>query len=1299
LWFLQQLDPESIAYNTTNLLQFTGGVDHRVMEQAINEVIRRHEPLRTVFPNISGQPVQVIHPFTPISLPLIELSDCPPDEHSHAILKYSREIADKPYHLQDEFPFRYALLNFGPEKDILLLCTHHIASDAWSREVLVNDLLNYYGSLLEEGTVPYPELSCSYSDYALWQREWLSEETLATFINHWKQILPGELPVLTLPTDQGRAMMQTFKGKRHIFNFTTALNTQLKKICRDEQITLFQIHVTAFAILLMKYSGQEDIIIGCPFANRPIPELDPLFGLFVNTLPIRLDLSGNPQLRDFITQVRRVMFDAFTWQAAPFEAVVSAIAPERDLSRTPIFQVAINMKNIPKRNLTNKSSTIEVSSVIREDIPAPFDLSLEFMETEGSFQPIFHYNADLFQTDTIQRLAAHYQNILTCIVYNLDQQLSSMEMITPFERRKVLYDWNETRMDFPSVCVPDLVTDQVNKTPDSIAVVCNDTSLTYRELEEQANQLAHYLQQRGVNRKSRVGIFLKRSENSIIALLAILKAGAAYVAIDLAYPSERIAYVLAEVKPSVVVTQKSLLHLLPENNACLCLDTEKSSIESCSRISPKTNGSSYDPMYIIYTSGSTGRPKGSINVHRGVVNYLTYAKKQFEFTTEDSIIQLTSLSFDASIYEIFMPLTCGATVYMMDDAQMRDPDYIQQAILDHQVSYISCVPTMFRGLCESALKTTFRQHNLRLALIAGEALLKSDIDLARKAYGEYMRIINLYGPSECSIIHTCYEVPSPPKTDQPIMPIGKPIGNARAYVLDKTMRPVPPGITGELCVGGTGVGLGYLAQPDLTAEYFLEDPFYPGERMYRTGDLVRQLPDGCLTFVGRRDNQIKIRGYRVELGEIETIIRAYPGIRDAAVLYRKENSQDILSAFFTLYQDQTDEIIDGLKRYLKERLPFYMIPNVFLVIPEMPLTSTGKIDRIALDSRTTDLQINRRIAPRTEKEKTLVNLWEQVLDIEQVGVTDNFFELGGHSLLGVRLLSLIQDQFGVSIPLLLLFKEGTVEALATYLDSQNNQPHSQGIIALKVNPEVSRVYILSPAIYMDPLIHYLGMNYSVFGLFPYLDGKENYTGSVQTVAQIYYQCLTHFDPDGPYHLIGHSANGSFALELSRLLRRNGKQVAFLCMLDAYPPKARHPISQFERYKYHLSRFGKQNLQGKIQYINAAIRQIVNRWRLSAEEHAASMAHQIVGKELEGVRILFKNYHADPYDGPVTLFRAKDIPEIVTWDPLDKWQSILTGALEIVPINGDHITILAEPNVKQLAREIHARITNPPKIAS
>lgn len=1286
MWFLQQLDPLSNAYNSNNLIKFTGGIHTTALEKALNLILARHEPLRTLYPNENGSPIQVVQPVEHFNLSIEDLSTTPTTLKERTLREAIARIADLPYDLQNGPIVRAALFHLAPDEDVFFVGTHHIGSDGWTRRILLNELLEAYSCYVEDREPNLTPLAIQYTDYAAWQREWMSSDTLAAYLTHWKEMLPAELPELELPTDHPRPHSQSYRGARLDVDLSADLIARISEFCRNERITRFHFHLAVFAILLMRYSGQEELLIGCPFANRSLREVEQLIGLFINTLPLHLNLTNDPSIRDLLDQARRVSLEAFTWQALPFEALVAELSPQRDLSRTPIYQVSINMRNLPGR-LPDSVGETKVALLTREALPTPLDLSLEFEEVDGQLSAYLQYNADLFDENTIRRMAAHYLNLAGELLEHPDERVSSLRMLSPQEwSAQVSTPW-DTVAEFPQDCLHTLVARQAARTPHRAAVEFNGRELTYHQLDQQANRLANYLLRKGLQPGSIVALFLPRFEKCIVAELAILKTGCTFMPLEITLPAERLSTILADAAPAVILASAGSAVRIPESYRPVCTDIDSREIDTCNSNPPETGIDPGTRCYLMYTSGSTGKPKGVLNVHRGVVNYLTYMVRTLHLNHQDRILQHTALSYDASVLEIFSMLLCGGTVVMLDEDHMSHPDRIVHAMREQGITLLKAVPTLLRAICESAQLIGVNDFHLRYLISVGEVLLKNDVDLFHRALGTDFKIVNQYGPTECSGIYTNYLVPDQVFKDEiSSVPIGKPMSNNRIYILDKYLHPVPQGIPGECYLAGVGVGVGYLNQPELTAAVFLPDPFHPGGKMYRTGDIVRRLTDGNLVFIGRKDNQVKLRGYRVELSEIEAVLAEFPGVRDAAVHVWKKERNEILAAFITLSGSPPQDFIDSLKKYLEKRLPFYMLPASITVLEEMPLTISGKIDRKRLPAVASPDFSTAPISPRDETEARLLAIWEEVLGIQGFGVRENFFQLGGHSLLAIRLLTAIEKAFGNSIPLVLLFEDGTVEGLAKYLSGQNIR-RPDGIVPINLQGEQTPIYIVSSGVGMKYLGGELGTSHPVVALFAYQGGKPDYRDSVEETAQIYFKCLTDFDPYGPYCLVGHSADGHFALELARLLSRSGRQVSFLGLIDSYPPMAKQRGNQWKQIRHYLKSMQHSGFQGMVKKLINSISWRLQRFWNRARGKFLVEKWQRNGEVRRVKHYLMKQYSPAPYEGNVTLFTASYAPEFTRDDLAVQWKKIIKGTLDVIPVIGDHNSVIVPPQVTQLAGKI------------
>ncbi|MBE9209301.1 amino acid adenylation domain-containing protein [Nostoc sp. LEGE 06077] len=1016
LWFLEQLELGSSTYNLSRALKFQGSLNITALEQSLNEIIRRHEILRTTFICIDEQPFQEINANCSIKIPVINLEDLSAEAREAEVQKVIRQQTQQSFNLS-QFPlFNTLLLQLNLQEYVLIFTIHHIIADGWSAGVIVRELAALYESFSTGKPATLTELSIQYGDFAVWQRQWLQGEILQQQMNYWKRQLSGSLPVLELPTDRPRTAIQTFAGNKQFFTITPTLTTALKTLSQQEGVTLFMTLLAAFQTLLYRYTGQSDILVGSPIANRNRREIEELIGFFVNTIVLRTNLAGNLSFRELLKQVREVTLGAYSHQDLPFEQLVEELQPERNLSHTPLFQVMLALQNAPMTELKLPGLSINIEEVDTEK--SQFDLTLFLKETHQGLMGVFEYNSDLFDADTITRIQGHFQTLLAGIIANPEQNLASLPILAPPEIQQLLATQNHTQTDYPFVCIHQLFAAQVEQTPDAIAVVFENQQLTYRELNQKANQLAHYLQKLGVGAEVLVGICVERSLEMVIALLGILKAGGAYLPLDPAYPSERLGYMLADSQLAVLLTQKSLLANLPPHDAqVVCLDDEWERI-SQENISNHTHKLTPENLaYLIYTSGSTGKPKGVQITHGGVVNFLTAMRQKPGLTPQDILLSVTTLSFDIAALEIFLPLIAGAQTVIISRQVASDGIQLSEQLMATDATVMQATPATWRMLLAAA----WRGNQQLKILCGGEAL---DENLAQQLQQRGKEVWNLYGPTETTIWSAASLV-------QDTIAIAHPIANTQFYILDAFNQLVPIGVAGELHIGGAGLARGYLHQPELTAQKFISNPFNldSAARLYKTGDLVRCRANGTIEFLGRIDNQVKLRGFRIESGEIEAILNQHPSVQVSVVVVREDEPGNQRLVAYIVSQPAQTLVITELRRFLAEKVPNYMLPAAFVTLEKLPLTPNGKIDRRALPAPETTR--TNFVAPRNTIEEAIAQIWQQVLGIAQVGINDNFFELGGHSLLATQVISRLRKTLGVNLRLRALFASPTVAELAT----------------------------------------------------------------------------------------------------------------------------------------------------------------------------------------------------------------------------------------------------------------------------
>jgi amino acid adenylation domain-containing protein len=1006
----------------------------------LNEIVRRHEALRTSFPIIDGQPMQVIVPVLTLVLPVVDLQGLPEAERQVEALRLVDQDIRRPFDLAQDPLFRVTLVRLTGVEHLLLLNMHHIITDEWSLGVLFWELGELYEAYSGGKESPLPELPIQYADYAVWQHERLRGEVFEEQLAYWKDRLADPPPPLTLPTDRPRSPVQTFRGAMESIRVSDSLTEKLKELSQQEGATLFMTLLAAFEVLLYRYTGQTDIVVGTPVANRNRSELEALIGFFVNTLVLRVNWnsphapSGKPSFREVLGQVREVALGAFAHQDVPFERLVEKLQPERDLSRSPLFQVMFVLQNTPTETLELPGLAMTPLEV--DGGTAQFDLTLSVTETDKGLTGSLEYSTDLFESATIERMIGHFHNLLEGIISNPEQYICDLPLLTEAEQRQLL-KWNDTRKAYPTdKCIHEMFETQAKRAPDTVAMVFENEHLTYREMDRRANQLARHLQELGVRAETSVGIYVERSFDTVMGILGILKAGGAYVPIDPVYPMERVAYMLADTQSPVLLTQERLAgQLSGYDGQVICLDTDRERISREREDPPTVKVTGDNLAYIIYTSGSTGKPKGTPVTHYNVTRLFEATGDWFHFNECDVWTLFHTCAFDFSVWELWGALLYGGRLVVIPFLMSRSPEAFYNLLHRERVTVLNQTPSAFRQLIWAEESLGIKALALRLVIFGGEALEINSLRPWYEHHGdEFPQLVNMYGITETTV-HVTYR----PLTMADVNTlsgsvIGRPIPDLQTYVLDDRLQPVPIGVSGEILVGGAGLSRGYLNHPGLTAERFIPDPFgnEPGARLYRSGDLGRYLPNGDIEYLGRIDHQVKVRGFRIEMGEIEAALAQHPTVRETVALVREDVSGNKRLVAYVVGKDGHKVAAGDLRRFLRDKLPEYMVPAVFVTLGEMPLTPNGKVDRRALpapDGERPELGMA-FVAPRTPVEKMLASIWAEVLELDQVGIHEDFFELGGHSLLAIRVISRIRETFHTELPLRDFFERYTVADLA-----------------------------------------------------------------------------------------------------------------------------------------------------------------------------------------------------------------------------------------------------------------------------
>ncbi|MBZ8179842.1 non-ribosomal peptide synthetase [Oscillatoria salina] len=1317
LWFIDQLYQGSSFYNIVGVLHLKGALNVIALKQSLNEIMRRHEIWRTSFVLVDRQPVQAIASPSELTweLPIIDLQHLGNDWEAK-VECIAREEGQKPFDLSQKPLIRAKLLRLNQEEYVLLLTMHHIVTDGWSIGVFERELATLYAAFSQNRPSPLPELPIQYADFAIWQNLHLPGELFNTQLNYWKQQLSGDLPVLKLPSHRPRPSVAAFKGAKQCFTFSPTLTAGLHQLSQQEQVTLFMTLLAAFSTLLYRYTNQEDILIGSSIANRKRPELEPMLGLFVNTLVFRNDLSGNPTFRELLSRVREVTLNAYAHQDLPFEQLVETLQPERDLSRNPLFQVMFVLQNTPQT--VQEIPGLTLRSLEMDSGTAQFDLFLSITKSKQNLTGFLEYSTDLFDAETITCLIENFQTLLTGIVANPERKISQLPLLTS-QQQQILTQWNNTQADYPQTTSLDrLFNQQVEQTPDNIALISPTEKLTYQQLNQKVNQLANYLQKLGVTQETIVAICLERSVEIVIAILAILKAGGAYLPLDPNYPVERLNFMLSDSKSTLIISHSSLLTQVDKITdnlaeiAVINLDQEWQNIQQKSNLNPSQISTAENTAYIIYTSGSTGTPKGVLGTHKGTVNGLHWLWQKYPFSTEEICCQKTAISFVDSVWEIFAPLLQGIPTVIFADSIVRNPQLFLESLAENRVTRVVLVPSLLRVILESYGHLTTNLTELKVWITSGEAI---SLELVNK-FRELMpnaKLINLYGSSEVSANVTYYDTNLLSEKATSV-PIGRPINNTQIYVLDGYLQPTPVGIVGELYVGGDGLAKEYWQRPNLTQERFIDNPFFPGSKLFKTGDLGRYLPDGNLEYLGRIDEQIKIRGFRVELGEVKQVIVQYPAIQDAVAIATKFNSDTAIAAY--LVTDEPD-VLPQLNDYLREKLPEYMIPSAFTILEEIPLTPNGKVDKQALPKNNL-LRLSSHqsfVAPRTFTELALAKIWSKLLNVKSVGVKDNFFALGGHSFLTVRLMAQIYEVFGHNLPLSTLFENPTIEQLANIL---NNQPEGLGLgsplVAIQPAGDKLPFFCVHAAggditAYLN-LAQKLDKNRPFYALEQTPNQLQEKPQSVEETAAYYLEEIRQVQPTGPYFLGGWCYGGVVAFEMAQQLLRQGEKVSLLVIIDAILPQMRIKPSKDDDAKFLLrlaesikTWFG---IEFDVSYQELRDLPLNEQFALLNQKANLTASDRELAQHLRNYQLFkahvqaMRSYQPQVYPYHITLFKAIekithdfDSTEFESSDRYFGWSPYSQQPIQTKSIPGNHFSMFTEPHVEELAKQLQMTLNN------
>jgi amino acid adenylation domain-containing protein len=1138
LWILQHISESSSAYNIRLAMRINGKLDVSILTAAFQELVNRHEILRTTFTSVGGNIKQVIHEQIPTEQ-LIIFKDLRAEKDAELLADdLIQESANLPFSLEKLPLIRVLLVQIKSEEFIFGLTVHHIIGDAQSLDIIFQEFFTLYSAYTQQKKAELSPLTLQYKDYASWQNQWLESEEVREQHEYWCEVFSEHPSILNLPIDFPRPQVKSSQAASHTYQFSQSLSQQLQTFATQNNTTLFITLLTFFKILLYRHTGQRDLVVGIPISARNHPDLENQIGFYVNTLALRSLLPEGVTFKQVLGEVTNTCLDAYEYRDYPFDKLVSALNLERDLSRNPLFDVMFSLLSKESKTVL-KIPGLEHQPYLLKPRMAQFDMTWSFFEDSHNLTLVIEYEPDLFLPETIARMNGHFLQIIKSVIQNPDGKLSEINLLTPEEQHQLLIEWNQTEVAYPQQCLHQLFEERVRDNPEAIALIFEGKKLTYRELNSRANQVGHYLQEKGVTSEVLVGIFIERSFEMIIGILGIMKAGGAYVPLDPNYPPERLDYMISDSAISLLLTQQSLVQFLPENQAeILCLDTDWSRIANYSQENLTSPVKPENLAYVIYTSGSTGKPKGVMNIHRGICNTLKYNIDNYNLNSEERILQITPFSFDVSVWEVFSSLTSGATLVVAKPDGYKDIDYLIDLIVQEQVTYFTCVPSILRVFLQHPKSKDC--HCLKRVIAGGEAL---SYELNQRFFQQLnCELYNAYGPTEAAVDATVWCC----QPNSQLIPIGRPIANAQVYILDSYLQPVPIGVAGELHIGGMGLARGYLNQPELTAEKFIPHPFAQG-KLYKTGDLARYLPEGNIEYLGRIDNQVKLRGLRIELGEIQTVLETHPNVEQTVVIMREDTLYNQRLVAYVIRKD-TLLTSQDLRRFLQHKLPVYMIPSAFVMLSDFPLNPNGKIDihKLPIPDETSLVE-SPYLAPRNSTETILVSLWQQLLQAGKIGVNDNFFELGGHSLQAMNLMALIYEKMAIEIPLSMIYEKPTVAELSDYIiyaQEMNIQPKERPYVVFN-KEQKKAVFLFPPA---------LGFAAAYANLAEYITDYALYTFryiSDELMLEKYAELIEDLAQNQDIKLMGHSAGGFLAMLMAQQLESRGRVVSDVILLDTY----------------------------------------------------------------------------------------------------------------------------------------------------
>lgn len=1300
IWLHAQLVPHIPIYNEPVTIHRDGTLDVPALERSLTEIVRRHTAWRTSFTFVRGDPVQVIQPRAPVHLPVVDLRDIPFSERGAEALRLAKESALRPFDLSRDTLFRGFVVHLGEGEHRVFLTVHHIIFDGYSiSRVFLPELAALY-SAFSAGEMPaISELPIQYSDFAIWQRAWLTQnQRLSSQLAFWRKQLAGDLPVLQLPTDHARPPIPSFRGAMEPITFERKLGDSLKRLAQSEGATLFMTLLAGFAVLLQRYASSSDLTIGTVSSGRKRTETERLLGCFINPVVLRIDLAGDPTFRELLRRARRVTLEALSNDDVPFAQVANEVHANPTLSSHRLFQVLFTLEPPPLEVPDGWNISLTQPEVDTET--SRFDLSLELDDRPEGVVGRFRYSTDLFERPTIARMKGHLATLLDSIAASPDRRISKLALLTPPEEQEIRVNWNDTAADYPAdQLLHQLFARQAERTPEAVALEVGADRLTYRELNGRTDQLAAYLRHCGIRAEKTVGLYLEPSAEMIVGTIGVLKAGGACVPLDPAYPIERLSHAIKDTQLELILTREHLRSQLPSPDvALLCLDSEWTQVEQLNSEPIPSVCTPENLAYVIYTSGSTGKPKGVEITHRNLV-HSTHARLLYYGPDPARFLLLSSFSFDSSLAAIFGTLCQGGRLVLTPGPLKSNLTRLSHLIRKHEITRLLCVPTLYGLILEQARSGELA--SVKEVIVGGESCTPELVERHYKLVPQ-ATLFDEYGPTEAAVWSTVYKCS--PGNSCHLVPIGKPIPNARTFVLDANLNLVPVGVTGELHIGGPGVVRGYLNRPAETEKSFVPDPISdsPGARLYKTGDVARYLPDGNLELLGRFDHQVKIRGFRIELEEVESAISEYHGVRNAAVAVQQPNGTEPMLVGYVVPKSGMKYEVEELRRFLSRKLPEAMVPSRFATLESLPLMPNGKVNRHALSNVAIEVGTTQIVPPKDDLEVTLVEIWRAVLKKAEISVTASFLDLGGNSLLIAKLLLRVERQFGKRLSLSDIFQSPTIRQLAALLREETPLSRHPGVIPLHPQGSRTPLYWVDGGPLFLPLARSLDEDQPVLGLrIPVSEaGRFRVPFRVEDGAGELVRYLRELQPAGPYYLAGLCFSGLVAYEMARQLVSEGDEVALLALYDVpSPPPKRGSVAdpgkklqptKAEILRAELLRGG---IRGVPEFIRLRSKAIARRFKLLRWSIQQSLGLKVnLNKVLNDPDALEEpaSYLSKPrlYAGHVTFFQSDD------WQLSNEaWGSLISGDWEVHRVAGGHLSMFQEENAASLAEKLQACLSD------